>query len=381
MHTMNFSSVRLSICIPTLNRGAFIKDTLESIASQLTDEVEIVLVDGGSQDNTKEVVTKFQETLPSLRYIRMTGPNDRVAPSCAGFDRDCDLAVAHAKGEYCWLFTDDDLLKPGAIKRVLEAASHDYQLIVINAEVRSPDMSEVLEPSRLMLNKDRVYGRSEWDSLFSSTATYLSFVGGVVIKRRLWLARNKQPYLGTGFIHIGVIFQAPLTGNTLVISEPLIEIRYGDALYMRTSRYFLIWMFTWPDLVWSLTTVSEGSKAAVCPREPWRKFRTLLHLRANGAYSIEEYRNWLSERFGPGWKHRIAKLIAKSPGSILNCLAIIRFYLSRRLPRMCLVNLRKSPFYFARHLGSIYHSSNMVRPYEPTVDTSKALEVTHDRQK
>ncbi len=39
---------RLTICIPTLNRGSFIGATLESIVSQATDEVEILVMDGGS---------------------------------------------------------------------------------------------------------------------------------------------------------------------------------------------------------------------------------------------------------------------------------------------------------------------------------------------
>ena len=49
----------LSICIATLNRGNFIGETLDSILSQITPEIEIVIIDGASTDNTEEVINKL----------------------------------------------------------------------------------------------------------------------------------------------------------------------------------------------------------------------------------------------------------------------------------------------------------------------------------
>ena len=49
----------VSICIPTLNRGDFISETLDSITSQITNDIEIIILDGGSTDNTKEVVQYY----------------------------------------------------------------------------------------------------------------------------------------------------------------------------------------------------------------------------------------------------------------------------------------------------------------------------------
>ena len=103
--------MRLSVCIPTYNRGPFIGQTLESIVGQLPADAEVVVVDGGSGDNTADVVTAYAMKYPAIRYIR--------EPNNSGYDRDCDKAVGLAKGEHCWLMSDDDLLAPGAIDRVL----------------------------------------------------------------------------------------------------------------------------------------------------------------------------------------------------------------------------------------------------------------------
>lgn len=362
---MKSSKIKLSICIPTLNRGSFIGATLESIARQVTDEVEIIIVDGGSKDNTKDIVNKFQQDVPSLRYIcskEQTSCIKSVAPSGAGFDRDCSLAVEMARGDYCWLFTDDDFLKPGAIQKVLEATRRQYELIVVNAEVRSADLSRTLQASRLRLTADRVYPPTEWEDLFADTGDYLSFVGGVVIKRQVWSTREKEPYIGTGFIHFGVVFQTPLPGDALVIAEPLIDIRYGDALYMRTSRYFEIWMIIWPSLIWSLPNLSDSCKRRVCSKEPWRKKKTLLLFRAKGAFSTLEYEHWLKNHFDSRWDRLAARLIAVFPGSAINLVGVMRYFLSVRLPGQYLLDLEKSPFYFARAFRNSSSSLTVRRP-------------------
>jgi len=103
---------RLSICIPTYNFGRFIGETLESVVRQATEEVEIIVLDGGSTDNTTEVVERFQGTFPRLRYFRQDFKG--------GIDRDMAKSVELARGEYVWLFSADDWMAEGALKRVLD---------------------------------------------------------------------------------------------------------------------------------------------------------------------------------------------------------------------------------------------------------------------
>jgi len=343
------STIKLSICIPTLNRGSFIGETLESILLQATDEVEIVIVDGGSTDSTQDVVRQYQQRFPNLRYVREYPEQrglDSPSPSNGGFDRDCIRAVELAKGEYCWLFTDDDILKPGAIQTVLEAIGQSYGLVIVNSEVRNADLSDVLEPRRLRMSGDRIYKITENQILLADVGSYLSFVGGVVIKRQLWIARRKEKYVGTGFIHIGVVFQRPIPEDTLVIAEPLISIRYGNALYGNSGRYFEIWMFNWPQLIWSFPHYADWAKRRVCLEEPWRRTRALLLLRAKGAFSLKQNSDWLEPRLRSGWSRLEARLIARFPGCILNLLAFIYCWTILRRSKLELLDLVNSPFYF-----------------------------------
>jgi glycosyltransferase involved in cell wall biosynthesis len=305
--------IRLSICIATLNRAQFIGETLESIVSQSTPEVEIVVVDGASTDNTGEVVKGFMARCPGLRYVRL----DRKG----GVDQDYCKAVELAQGEYCWLFTDDDLLKPGAIAAVLAATHRDYSLIVVNAEVRTADLTVCLQARRVRLVQDRVYLPSapERHQLLADTGEYLSFIGAVVIKRAVWNQRERAKYYGTVFIHMGVIFQSPLPGEALLLAQPWIIIRYGNAQWV--ARSFEIWMFKWPDLVWSFPDYPDWAKQRVMPREPWHSPPRLLLSRATGHYSLKEYQVALEPRLSSPWSKAVLRAIAVAPIGPLNWLA------------------------------------------------------------
>lgn len=324
-------TVRLSICIATYNRARFIGQTLDSILAQLEPEVELLVVDGASSDDTADVMSGYLERNPGIRYYR-EGLN-------SGVDGDYDKAVSYAHGEYCWLMTDDDLLKSGAVLTVLNALGGDHDLVVLNSEVCNADYSAVLTPRFASVNQNREYHAEDIDALFADTARVLSFIGCVVIRRAVWLTRVRTPYFGTLFIHVGVIFQAPALRGALLLVEPLISIRYGNAMW--TSRGFEIWMFKWPELIWSFTQISEWSKLEVSTREPWRQFRKLLLYRAIGGYGLEEYWRFLGDKVG-GARRLMSMLIAAMPARLANTLAGFYCVLFARRARGNLYDLARS---------------------------------------
>jgi O-antigen/teichoic acid export membrane protein/glycosyltransferase involved in cell wall biosynthesis len=305
----------LSICIATLNRAAFIGVTLDNLISQLSDNVEIVVLDGGSNDGTQKLLMQYQHACPQLRYVRQDAPG--------GVDRDFDRAVELASGEYCWLMSDDDVLKIGGLARVEKALERRPSLVIVNAEVRTHDMDRVIVPRRLRFSSDREYGCDEMSRLLEETAVYLTFIGCVIIQRELWLRRKRSDYYGSLFIHVGVIFQDPLPALALVLAEPWITIRMGNAMW--TAREFEIWMFKWPALIWSLAAPSDRAKAAVCAREPWREISRLVLFRGKGSYTLDAYNKLLRTRFQSRLGRLTAYLVAVAPGVMVNSVSL--FYL------------------------------------------------------
>ena len=327
--------ITLTFCITTRNRATFIGTTLQSLISQATDEVEIVVLDAASTDGTKEMVEGFARHFPRLRYF--------LQDTNHGVDRDYDRTVELAQGEYCWMMSDDDILTPGAVTEVLAHCREGFDLIIVNAEDRDDELGETLGERRLPFLEDRVYRPSDSDRLFSDAANHLSFIPCVVIRRTLWLSRAREPYYGSLFVHVGVIFQDRLPGNAIIVARPLVSVRNANLSW--ATRSFEIWMFKWPELIWSFKGFSDRIKANVFPMEPWRGLKALLIHRAMGSYSLEEYRRWISPQAAAfGWK-ALAWAVGAVPGHMVNALALLYcalFHKNNRIPRFNLSNSRFS---------------------------------------
>jgi abequosyltransferase len=306
----------LSICIATYNRAGYIGETLDSIIPQLDEDVEILVVDGASTDNTEDVVRQFAQKESRIRYMRLSVKG--------GVDQDYDKSVELARGEFCWLFTDDDVLRPGAVASVKTSIYEGHGLIVVNAEVRDSKLATILQRQRINISVNKVYYPNEIESLFIDTLRYISFIGAVVIRRSIWLNRDRESYFGTEFVHVGVIFQKPLMESALIIAEPFISIRYGNSQW--APRRFYISVFKWPKLVWSFEHISCQAKRCISPQEPWRSLRTLIIERGRGAYTTKQYREHFSTLPISGLWKISAWLISLFP---TNVIAGILYYYCR----------------------------------------------------
>ncbi len=308
-----------------------IAETLESIVCQLLDDVEVVIVDGASPDNTAAQVAPYVREYPNVRYI--------CEDTNSGVDQDYDKAVGYARGKYCWLMPDDDLLRPGAIARLLAATDENRELIVVDQEVRVFDFSQVLERSRTGRTEDQRYNSGDAEQLFADLGNHLTFIGAVIIRRDIWMARDRESYYGSLFIHVGVIFQDPPIESALYIAEPQLSIRFGNATW--TSRTFEIWMFMWPDLVHSFSRFSEQSRHTVADPLPWRDVMMLLKHRAKGRYSRREFSLFLRDR-GTRLDRLLCYLVALTPAALANFVAVLYVLTLNRKARLGLYDLLDS---------------------------------------
>lgn len=335
------SGIILSICITTRNRVSFLVETLSDLLGQATAEVEIVVLDAASGDGTRQAAEALAAGNASLSYQRRE--------TNQGIDRDYASAADLARGNYVWFMSDDDLLAQGSVEKVLHACRKGYALIVVNAEDWNADFSEQLGGSRLPIQEDREFHCDRFVELFETVGHFLSFIPGVVVRKEIWSSREKEPYFGSFFAHLGVLFQAPLPGSALVIAEPLVHIRNGNVSW--SGRSFEIWMVRWPSLVTSLEALPESSRRKVADPEPWRNTAKLIEYRAMGAYSLEEYRKWIAPRHPSALFRALAIAVAITPGALVNSLCLGYFLLFARGRKIPSYNLRTSRFYVGKLLS------------------------------
>jgi glycosyltransferase involved in cell wall biosynthesis len=295
--------MKLSVCITTRNRATSIGQTLENILSQCPAEAEVVVVDGASTDGTVQVVSELAQRYSQLRLIC---PREN-----SGLDADYDRAIEAAHGEYVWLFADDDLLAPHAMERVLEACRARPLVIITDASVHNSDFSEVELERRLPFPGQEHYQAEESGLFFTDCAWHLTFIGVVIVQRQFWLSRERPRYYGCEFIHCGVLFQAPIPGPIRVIREPLVQIRNGVGNWL--NRWFEVWMYKWPRLIWSFAWLDASARAKILEAEPWRSPTRLLVARASGYYGWSQFRSLVVPRAGRASQLWAPLLVAAVP--------------------------------------------------------------------
>lgn len=92
---------KVSVIIPTYNRAKFIPNAVTSIKNQNYDNVEIIIVDDGSNDNTQTVVNSLMKEIPNVYYChnkRSKGPSGAR-----------NTGLLKASGDYLSFLDSDDI--------------------------------------------------------------------------------------------------------------------------------------------------------------------------------------------------------------------------------------------------------------------------------
>ena len=130
----------ISIIVPNYNGGATIGETLRSLIEQNYPRLEILVVDGGSTDNSVDVIREFGQHI-----AWWTSEKDR------GQSHAINKGFARATGDIVNWLCSDDVLLPGALDRVARAFVENPAADVVAGAVRfaypDPRMDRVEVPS------------------------------------------------------------------------------------------------------------------------------------------------------------------------------------------------------------------------------------------
>jgi glycosyltransferase involved in cell wall biosynthesis len=277
----------LSIAIPSYKRATLLALTLDAFLPQVAKHsIPICISFTDDTDATTRVIEEF-----SSRYPYVTAVMD---PEAINIDRKMVSAVALARSRYVWLFGDDDIPESGAVDRVMELLGEkDWGVLVLNASSYHADFSYRVEERRMRIWEDRVYAPGEHEAFLADTASYTTFLGGLVFERSLWESVEHTDYFDTDYLHVAVIYRAIVGKSALVVAAPQLRLRLGSATW--ADRYFVVELVNWPRTVWGLPFkyYSDASKAQVCDERPTASLARLLSTRAYGFYGLAQFRQFI----------------------------------------------------------------------------------------
>jgi glycosyltransferase involved in cell wall biosynthesis len=127
--------LEVSVVIPTRDRSRLLALTLHSVCWQRGVDLEVVVVDDGSTDDTAETVAAFAD--PRIRLVRQ--------PVAQGVSAARNRGIAEAQGRWVAFLDDDDLWAPDKLVRQLEAARGTGRAWVYTGAVNVDQHLQVLE--------------------------------------------------------------------------------------------------------------------------------------------------------------------------------------------------------------------------------------------
>ena len=216
----------LSLCIPTYNRSALLGEALDAIVGQLdadaTAQVEIVIADNDSPDDTEAFVTRFQAAHPDAPIVYFRQPQN------LGGDANVNTLLKLAHGDYLYILSDDDILLPGAIAKLLTSLRADppYDAVCLNlcTFANTPDQASA---PIFALPQDQVFRGREASLAFLST--WLTFLSAMAFRRERIANKDYADKIGSYFLHSHAFVDAlSPNGIMLVTAEPFLAVRSNN---------------------------------------------------------------------------------------------------------------------------------------------------------
>jgi len=277
--------MKLSIIIPSYNQGRFIGRTLDSIISQGDSDCEIILMDGGSTDDTMTVVERYRDKLAVVVSQKDGGQSDAL-----------QKGYALSSGDYIGWQNSDDVYLPGAFSqfRALlaadQAACNVADIYFGNQVVMGPE-DQVLY--------GKIFGPFQLD--------YLLYAGWNITNQSSFFSRKKIQEIG-GF-------------------DASLQYAMDFDFYVRLARGGA--RFVWHDAYWGGFRIHDFSKGSTLHATRDREY---IRLRGRYVSGYDPGRPWARQ-----FRLRRACLKAKRIFWLIGTGRIVRMLRDRSRPSQALL--------------------------------------------
>lgn len=192
----------VSVVIPTFNRAYCLGNALNSVLSQTHSDLEILLVDDGSTDDTRALVERRWAAEPRVRYLYQANRGVSAARN---------LGLSSARGEFIALLDSDDVWMPWKLEAQLACLAAFPAAGMVWTDMQAVDAGgRVIDPMYLRT----MYAAYRWfgpDELFSTVRPFSALVKSV------------SDELRTAEVHYGDIFSPMIMGNLVHTSTVLLR--------------------------------------------------------------------------------------------------------------------------------------------------------------
>jgi glycosyltransferase involved in cell wall biosynthesis len=205
----------VSVCIPTYNHARVIGDALRSATTQTHANLEILVIDNHSEDDTELIVAKVSADDARVRYVRQ--------PENVGMPRNFSACISFARGEYIKMLCADDALEPGCVGAMVDAMAGRPEVALVGSARRLAD--ERLTPCGVIGARTRL-ARIGGREMIRECFVFGNRIGepsAVMFRRADAQRRFDERY--SQLVDLEMWFHLLQKGDLVFLPEPLCRIR------------------------------------------------------------------------------------------------------------------------------------------------------------
>jgi glycosyltransferase involved in cell wall biosynthesis len=154
----------VSVVIPCYNHGLYLEETVQSVLNSSYEKIEIIIVDDGSEDNSKEIAKTLCSKYGNVSYYYQ----DNGGPSVAR-----NYGISQSSGEYILPLDADDLISERYIQEAVNKLNEDPEVKVVYAKAEK--FGKVNKPWKLktfslfnlaldnLIYVSAIFRKSDWE--------------------------------------------------------------------------------------------------------------------------------------------------------------------------------------------------------------------------
>ena len=211
----------LSVVIPAYDRPDTLKQAIDSfvdqVSGQFEHEVELIIADDASPNQSLDFVKSIARKHPFVKYKRYK--------TNIGLEKNLIKSSDDAKGEFLWIFGDDDFLEQeDALADIIDRLKSDrFDMLVLNRTRRSKDLSMLLSPNWMNLSEaDQEFEGLREFCLKFGFISVIGFISVNIFRRKAFKNIDATPYFGTMYPQLGAMVKAFHDRPVQLVSRPLV---------------------------------------------------------------------------------------------------------------------------------------------------------------
>lgn len=225
----------VSVVIPVFNGSPYLEETVYSVQNSSYKNIEILLIDDGSTDQSKSICLKLQKKYHNIHFYSFSKNK--------GLARVLNFALKKAKGKYICRLNQDDRMLKHRIATQVKFLEENPDVVAVGSSIRLFDNKGNSQIIHFLKSDQSI--KKVWHILSPFSDPSVMYRKNIALK----VGRYKQEFWPADDTHLWI--RMGTVGKLANIDKPLVEVRYhkqaASVKYFRKLAFATYKMHLWMD--------------------------------------------------------------------------------------------------------------------------------------